>query len=87
MWKFGSGLKGHTYALHEGRVEAVGEQRLRQLPEVQLERSCDGVDVHVAQHHQDIFGIYRPDTHIINRTHYYRLTITQLLSPLPRLQE
>lgn len=37
----------------------VGEQRLWQLPEVQLERSCDGVDVHVTQHHQDIFGIYR----------------------------
>lgn len=55
------GMKGRTYALHEGRVEAVGEQRLRQLPEVQLERSCDGVDVHVTQHHQDVFGIYKPD--------------------------
>lgn len=52
---------GHTYALHEGGVESVGEQRLRQLPEVQLERSCDGVNVHVAQHHQDVFGIYGSD--------------------------
>ena len=52
----------HTYALHESGVEAVGEQRLRQLPEVQLECSCDGVDVHVTQHHQDVFGICRSDT-------------------------
>lgn len=48
-----------TYALHEGGVEAVGQQRLRQLPEIQLQRSSDGVDVHVAQHHQDVFGVCR----------------------------
>lgn len=46
-----------TYALHEGAVEAVGQQRFRQLPEIQLECSCNGVDVHVAQHHQDVFGV------------------------------
>lgn len=48
-----------TYALHEGGVEAVSQQRLRQLPEIQLQCSCDGVDVHVAQHHQDVFGVCR----------------------------
>lgn len=48
-----------TDALHEGGVEAVGQQRLRQLPEIQLQRSRDGVDVHVAQHHQDVFGVCR----------------------------
>lgn len=57
-----SWTKGRTYALHEGGVEAVGEQRLRQLPEVQLQRPGDGVNVHVAQHHQDIFGICGSDT-------------------------
>lgn len=46
-----------TYALHEGWVETICEKRLRQLPEVQLECSCDGVDVHVTQHQQDVFGI------------------------------
>lgn len=54
--------RSHTYALHEGRVEAVSEQRLRQLPEVQLQCSRDGIDVHVTQHHQDIFGICGSDT-------------------------
>lgn len=48
-----------TDALHEGGVEAVGQQRLRQLPEIQLQCSRDGVDVHVAQHHQDVFGVCR----------------------------
>lgn len=54
--------RSRTYTLHEGGVEAVGEQRLWQLPEVQLQRSRDGVDVHVAQHHQNVFGICRSDT-------------------------
>ena len=49
---------GHTYALHESRVEAVSEQGLRELTEVELQGSCDGIDVHVTQHHQDVFGIY-----------------------------
>lgn len=48
-----------TYALHEGGVEAVRQQRLRQLPEIQLQRSRDGVDVHVAKHHQNVFGVCR----------------------------
>lgn len=56
--------RSHTYAFHEGGVEAVGEQRLRKLPEVQLQCSRDGVDVHIAQHHQNIFGIYRSDRQI-----------------------
>lgn len=76
--------KRHTYALHEGRVEAVGEQRLRQLPEVQLQRPSDGVDVHVAQHHQDIFGICRWDRHARSEHHIKRrTTMAQQLRPTP----
>lgn len=55
-----------TDALHEGGVEAVGQQRLRQLPEIQLQCSRDGVDVHVAQHHQDVFGVCSRDRRIRN---------------------
>lgn len=50
-------VKGHTNALHEGRVQPICEKRFRQLPEIQLERPCYGINVHITQHHQDIFGI------------------------------
>lgn len=90
-WPTDDGLSlawGHTYALHEGGVESVGEQRLRQLPEVQLERSCDGVDIHVAQHHQDVFGIWRShtDQFMMDHTILLPLNATAALSRL-RLQE
>lgn len=40
-----------TNALHEGWVQAVCEQWLWKLPEVQLQCPRDGVDVHVTEHH------------------------------------
>lgn len=57
-------VRGRTDALHEGWVQAVSEQGLWQLTEVQLQRPRDGIDVHVTQHHQDVFAIFEGE---INR--------------------
>lgn len=50
-------MQFHTYSLHERQIQPVCEQRLRQLSEVQLQSPGYGVDIHLTQHHQDIFGI------------------------------
>lgn len=51
--------RGHTSALHEGRVQSVCEKRFWQLPEIQFQCPCYGINVHITQHHQDIFGIWK----------------------------
>ncbi len=61
MWKR-SKVKGHTNALHEGWVQPVCEKRFWQLPEIQFQCPCYGINVHVTQHHQDIFGIWERET-------------------------
>ena len=46
-----------TNALHEGGIQSVCEEGLGQLPEVELEGAGNGIDVHVAQHQQDVLVI------------------------------
>lgn len=40
-----------TDAFSEVGVQFVREERLRKLPEVQLEGACNGIDVHLTHHH------------------------------------
>lgn len=48
-----------TDATCEVRVEVVGEERFRQLSEVQLQCPCDGVHIHLTHHYRHIFMICR----------------------------